>query len=89
MRRPNSRRKALSTTCTVGKLSSRAARRKSIGLKYKLTRRALRAPFSGVVVRRYIREGQAIAKNDKCFRVSQLSPLQVQFQIPESSAQAS
>jgi RND family efflux transporter MFP subunit len=45
----------------------------------------LRAPFSGVVVRRYIREGEAIAKGDRCFRVSQLSPLQVQFQIPESS----
>lgn len=46
----------------------------------------LRAPFSGVVVRRYIREGEAIAKADRCFRVSQLAPLQVQFQIPESSA---
>lgn len=45
----------------------------------------LRAPFSGVVVRRYIRQGEAIAKGDRCFRVSQLSPLQVQFQIPESS----
>jgi len=45
----------------------------------------LRAPFGGVVVRRYIREGEAIAKGDKCFRVSQLAPLQVQFQIPESS----
>jgi len=46
----------------------------------------IRAPFSGAVVRRYIREGEAVAKNDKCFRVSQLSPLQVQFQIPESSS---
>ena len=45
----------------------------------------LRAPFSGAVVRRYVREGEALTKGDKCFRVSQLSPLQVQFQIPESS----
>ena len=45
----------------------------------------IRAPFPGVVVRRYIREGQAISKGDKCFRVSQLAPLQVQFQVPESS----
>jgi membrane fusion protein (multidrug efflux system) len=45
----------------------------------------LRAPFPGVVVRRYIREGQTIAKQEKCFRVSQLSPLQVQFQVPETS----
>jgi len=45
----------------------------------------IHAPFSGVVVRRYVREGQAISKGDKCFRVSQLAPLQVQFQVPESS----
>jgi RND family efflux transporter MFP subunit len=45
----------------------------------------IRAPFAGVVVRRYLREGQAISKGDKCFRVSQLAPLQVQFQVPESS----
>jgi len=46
----------------------------------------LRAPFSGVVVRRYIKEGQAISKGDKCFRLSQLGPLQVQFQVPEDSS---
>jgi membrane fusion protein, multidrug efflux system len=44
----------------------------------------LHSPFSGVVVRRYVRQGQAVAKGDKCFRVSQLGPLQVQFQIPGS-----
>lgn len=47
----------------------------------------LRAPFSGVVVSRYIRQGDALKKGDKCFRVSQLAPLQVRFQIPETSAQ--
>jgi RND family efflux transporter MFP subunit len=55
-------------------------------LEIQLDQTRLRAPFSGVVVRRYVREGQAVAKNDKCFRVSQLAPLQVQFQVPESSA---
>jgi RND family efflux transporter MFP subunit len=45
----------------------------------------VRAPFSGAVVRRYVREGQSVAKGDKCFRISQLSPLQVQFQISESA----
>ena len=43
------------------------------------------APFSGAVVGRYVREGQAVAKGDKCFRVSQLFPLQVQFQVSEAS----
>ena len=45
----------------------------------------LRAPFSGAVVSRYIREGQQVSKGDKCFRVSQLAPLRVQFQVPESA----
>ena len=55
-------------------------------LEIQLDQTRLRAPFSGVVVRRYIREGQTVAKNDKCFRISQLAPLQVQFQVPETSA---
>jgi RND family efflux transporter MFP subunit len=55
-------------------------------LEIQLDQTRLRAPFSGVVVRRYVREGQAVAKNDKCFRISQLAPLQVQFQVPETSS---
>jgi membrane fusion protein, multidrug efflux system len=54
-------------------------------LDLELDQTRIHAPFAGVVVRRYVREGQAISKGDKCFRVSQLSPLQVQFQVPESS----
>lgn len=55
-------------------------------LEIELDQTRLRAPFSGAVVVRYVREGQQVAKGDKCFRVSQLAPLQVQFQVPESSA---
>jgi RND family efflux transporter MFP subunit len=54
-------------------------------LDLELDQTRIHAPFAGVVVRRYIREGQAVSKGDKCFRVSQLAPLQVQFQVPESS----
>jgi RND family efflux transporter MFP subunit len=52
-------------------------------LEIEIDQTVLRAPFSGVVVRRYIREGQAISKGDKCFRISQLYPLQVRFQVSE------
>src|ERR1700683_5267914 len=52
-------------------------------LEIEIDQTVLRAPFSGVVVRRYVREGQAIAKGDKCFRISQLYPLRVQFQVSE------
>lgn len=54
-------------------------------LEIELDQSRLRAPFGGAVVGRYIREGQQVAKGDKCFRVSQLAPLQVQFQVPESA----
>jgi RND family efflux transporter MFP subunit len=54
-------------------------------LQLELDQTRLRAPFAGAVVVRYIREGQQVAKGDKCFRVSQLAPLEVQFQVPESS----
>jgi membrane fusion protein, multidrug efflux system len=50
-----------------------------------LEKTRIRAPFGGVVVRRYIRQGQDVVKDDKCFRVSQLSPLRVQFQVSEAS----
>jgi macrolide-specific efflux system membrane fusion protein len=52
-------------------------------LEIQIDQMKLRAPFGGVVVRRYIRQGQTVSKLDKCFRVSQLAPLQVQFQVPE------
>ena len=54
-------------------------------LEIQIDQMRIHAPFSGVVVRRYIREGENVAKGEKCFRVSQLGPLQVQFQVPESS----
>jgi len=54
-------------------------------LEIELDQTRLRAPFTGAVVARYVREGQQVARGDKCFRVSQLAPLQVQFQVPESA----
>jgi RND family efflux transporter MFP subunit len=54
-------------------------------LEAQLDQTRIRAPFSGVVARRYVREGQSVVKDDKCFRISQLSPLEVQFQVPEAS----
>ena len=54
-------------------------------LRLEIEKTHIRAPFSGVVVRRYIRQGQQIAKGDKCFRISQLGPLEVEFQAPETN----
>jgi len=56
-------------------------------LQIEITKTHIAAPFSGVVVRRYVRQGQQVAKSDKCFRVSQLGPLEVEFQVPETTGQ--
>ena len=56
-------------------------------LNIELEQTQFRAPFSGVVARRYVRAGQTVSKDDPCFRVSQLGPLQVNFQVPESSGE--
>ena len=54
-------------------------------LEAELDKTRIRAPFAGMVGHRYIRMGQGDSKSDKCFRISQLSPLLVQFQVPESA----
>lgn len=54
-------------------------------LRLEIDKTHIRAPFSGVVVHRYIRQGQQVKTNDACFRVSQLGPLEVEFQVPENN----
>jgi len=55
-------------------------------LELELDKTRLRAPFAGVISRRYVRQGDLVAKGARCFRVSQLSPLLVEFQVPETDA---
>lgn len=52
-------------------------------LKIEVEQTQFRAPFAGVILRRYVRQGQTVSKDDPCFRVSQLSPLQAHFQVSE------
>jgi RND family efflux transporter MFP subunit len=54
-------------------------------LEIELEKTRLVAPFDGYVVRRAIRAGQNVIKNDLCFRISELYPLQVRFLVPESA----
>lgn len=54
-------------------------------LELELEKTRIMAPFSAYIVRRSIRAGQNVIKNDPCFRLSQLSPLQVHFLVPEST----
>jgi membrane fusion protein (multidrug efflux system) len=44
----------------------------------------IRAPFDGVVARRYVRVGQEIATGDRIFWVTAVRPLRVKFTLPEN-----
>ncbi len=52
-------------------------------LDYELEKTHVVAPFSGVVARRYVREGQRVANGDRIFWVSATAPLRVKFTLPE------
>lgn len=55
-------------------------------LEIDLEKTRIRAPFNGVVARRYLHPGQNVVKDEKCFRLSQLAPLQVRILVPETAA---
>jgi membrane fusion protein, multidrug efflux system len=53
----------------------------SLELEVEKTR--IMAPFSGLVARRYIREGQSVNKSDRLFWVTAEGPLRLRFTLPE------
>jgi len=60
-------------------LNSQATER-SLELEVEKTR--IRAPFSGLVARRYVRAGQKVALGDRLFWVTAEGPLRVRFTLP-------
>ncbi len=52
-------------------------------LELELEKTQIRAPFSGVVARRYVREAQQVAKGDRLFWVTAEGPLRMRFTVPE------
>ena len=55
-------------------------------LELELEKTRIRAPFPGIVARRYIRAGQQVVKGDRLFWVTETSPLRVKFNLPEHFA---
>jgi membrane fusion protein (multidrug efflux system) len=41
------------------------------------------APFSGLIARRYVREGQNVLKGERCFWLTAEGPLLMRFTLPE------
>jgi RND family efflux transporter MFP subunit len=54
---------------------------RSLDLEYEKTR--IRAPFQGLVARRYVSPGQRVAAGDRMFWVTAVAPLRVKFTLPE------
>ncbi len=60
------------------------ARETQRSLELELEKTRVRAPFSGMVARRYVRVGQRVAVGDRLFWVTATAPLRVKFTLPES-----
>ena len=60
-------------------LNAQASER-SLELEAEKTR--IRAPFTGLVARRYVRAGQKVALGDRIFWVTAEGPLRVRFTLP-------
>jgi len=52
-------------------------------LELELEKTRIRAPFAGIVARRYVREGQQVAHGDRLFWITGDGPLRMRFTMPE------
>jgi membrane fusion protein (multidrug efflux system) len=59
------------------------AKEEEHSLELEMEKTRIMAPFSGLVARRYIREGQSVGKGDRLFWVTAEGPLRVRFTLPE------
>lgn len=57
------------------------ATQQSLALELEKTR--VRAPFAGVISRRYIRDGQQVTRGDRLFWITGDGPLRMRFTMPE------
>src|SRR5262249_18400886 len=60
-----------------------SAKQEEPSLELEVEKTVIKAPFAGLVARRYIRAGQTVAKNDRLFWVTAEAPLRVRFTLPE------
>ena len=65
------------------RLNTQTAQSRIESVKIEIERSIVRAPFAGIITRRYAKLGSNMVRSEKLFEVSQLTPLEVKFQIPE------
>jgi membrane fusion protein (multidrug efflux system) len=59
------------------------SREEERSLEIELEKTVVAAPFEGIIARRYVREGQNVAKGDRLFWVTAEGPLLMRFTLPE------
>jgi membrane fusion protein (multidrug efflux system) len=59
------------------------AKEEEHSLELELEKTKVIAPFNGLIARRYVREGQNVAKGDRLFWVTAEAPLLMRFTLPE------
>ncbi len=59
------------------------AKQEERSLELELEKTKVKAPFDGLIARRYAREGQNVTKGDRLFWVTAEAPLLVRFTLPE------
>lgn len=59
------------------------AQQEEHSLELELDKTRVTAPFSGIVARRYVREGQSVAKGERLFWITAEGPLLMRFTLPE------
>ena len=59
------------------------SREEERALELELEKTAIAAPFDAVIARRYVREGQSVAKGERLFWITAEAPLLMRFTLPE------
>jgi membrane fusion protein (multidrug efflux system) len=66
------------------RVAGQTAQAKVVQVKAELERSTIRAPMTGIVMHRFAKLGTNVVKNDKLFEITQLAPLEVKFQVPQT-----
>lgn len=59
------------------------SKQEELALELELEKSKVLAPFDGLIARRYVREGQNVAKGERLFWVTAEAPLLMRFTLPE------
>lgn len=66
------------------RVAGQVAQAKVTEVKAQMEKSTVRAPITGIVTHRFAKLGTNVVKNDKLFEITQLAPLQVKFQVPQT-----